>query len=78
MPLYEYRHLCDHSEDCSEEFELFHGINEVVDKCPKCGAAVTKLVSRSTSRVNIMSPSNLKEKGFKRMVRRDKGVYEEG
>jgi putative FmdB family regulatory protein len=43
MPTYEYR--CD---KCGV-FEVFHGINQTMDKCPKCGAKVRRLISRNNN-----------------------------
>jgi putative FmdB family regulatory protein len=39
MPTYDY--ACT---KCDHEFEEFHGMNEVVEKCPKCKGEVEKLI----------------------------------
>jgi putative FmdB family regulatory protein len=43
MPTYEY--FCN---NCGV-FEEFHGINQKLDKCPKCGAEVRRLISRNSN-----------------------------
>ena len=41
MPLYEYR--CD---ECEHRFEVIHKFSDALaSSCPKCGGAVTKLMS---------------------------------
>jgi putative FmdB family regulatory protein len=43
MPTYEY--FCS---KCGV-FEEFHGINQTLDKCPKCGAEVRRLISQNNN-----------------------------
>lgn len=76
MPVYTYQHIDAKGADCTESFEYVHGMSERLDKCPTCGHAVKKVVSAFAAGRNVLSPSNLKEKGFTKLVRRDKGVYE--
>ena len=76
MPLYEYEHVAERGETCSARFELAHSISEDVTQCPRCGLAVKRVVSQTSYRRNVLTSSNLREKGFKRLRRRDKGVYE--
>ena len=75
MPVYEYEHQ---SEPCElgSIFEVTQPMNaENLSKCPQCGRAVCKIVSR----INISCPkgnSELRDMGFTKLVKRDDGVYE--
>ena len=75
MPVYEYSHV---AKGCAigKVFEVEHPISEkALTKCPKCGKKVKRLISRTF----INTPAGdtkLKEMGFTKLVRRDKGVYE--
>ena len=40
MPTYEYQ-----CESCGYVFEKFHGVNELVEKCPECGGPVKKRIT---------------------------------
>jgi len=47
MPIYEYKAVGKGCEYCRSKFEVKQGINEEpLKNCPKCGAAVRKLISR--------------------------------
>ncbi|HEY8464555.1 MAG TPA: FmdB family zinc ribbon protein [Bacillota bacterium] len=43
MPTYEY--------ECSNcgVFEQFHGINQVLERCPRCNGAVRRLISKNNN-----------------------------
>jgi len=76
MPIYEYEHL--EAATCSKgrRFELAQSMtDERLTTCPECGGAVRRLISAPaicTPRTN----TELKNMGFAKLVRRDKGVYE--
>lgn len=77
MPIYEYRHTGKRGETCEETFEVFQKMSdETLTACPVCGLPVEKLLSRFSGGVDKLAPSRLKELGFTKLVRRDKGVYE--
>jgi len=76
MPLYVYEHVEQKGADCPDRFELVHALSEEMVKCPQCGGAVKKVVARTSYKRNVLASSNLREKGFTRLRRRDKGVYE--
>ncbi|MCA8915864.1 MAG: zinc ribbon domain-containing protein [Planctomycetes bacterium] len=77
MPIYEYRHTAKPGETCEESFEIFQKMSDdALVKCPVCGKPVEKILSRFSGGVDKMAPSRLKELGFTKLVRRDKGVYE--
>lgn len=75
MPVYEYEHEL---EACGlgERFELTQSITSAkLGECPQCGGPIKRLISL----VAISTPktsSDLKNMGFTKLVRRDKGVYE--
>lgn len=75
MPVYEYEHV---GEGCARgrRFDIEQPItDDRLEVCPDCGQAVERLVSR----VHVSTPttdSELKSKGFAKLVRRDEGVYE--
>lgn len=76
MPVYDYEHSDETGPDCKTQFELAHPMSQTVEDCPKCGHPVRKIVSRFSHHKNVLSTSNIKEKGFTRLRRKDKGVYE--
>ncbi|HTL54009.1 MAG TPA: zinc ribbon domain-containing protein [Planctomycetota bacterium] len=77
MPIYEYEHLKNHGTTCEPVFELMQAMSDPsLTVCPTCGKPVRRIISLSTGKVNKFSKTNLKEKGFTKLVRRDKGVYE--
>ncbi len=77
MPNYDYRHRDEKGDECEQTFEVFQAMSdEPLTTCPKCGKPAQKVFSVTPGYVNRMSSSNLREKGFQRWVKRDKGVYE--
>lgn len=77
MPIYEYTHSKAIGDGCQRTFEEVHGLSERLELCPICHNPVHKVVSQFSYRANVLSASNIKEKGFRRLRRKDKGVYEE-
>ncbi|MFH1532025.1 MAG: zinc ribbon domain-containing protein [Pseudomonadota bacterium] len=75
MPLYQYAHD-GNAGTCQDPFEVLARHDEVVTSCPRCGCPVRKVPAAFTAVKNVLSTSNIKEKGFQRLRRRDKGVYE--
>ena len=77
MPIYEYRHTGEIGDTCEETFEIFQKMSDnTLSECPVCGEPVEKILSRFSGGVDKMAPSRLKELGFTKLVKRDKGVYE--
>ena len=75
MPIYEYEH---DGEGCAlgKIFERRQSVNDAPFACcPTCGRPVRRLISRSNVR-SAKSDSELRDLGFTKLVRRDKGVYE--
>jgi predicted nucleic acid-binding Zn ribbon protein len=75
MPIYNYTHITP-SPDCEDPFELMVEMDQTIDSCPKCGGPVKKMIARFAVGRNVLSTSNIKEKGFQRWRRKEKGVYE--
>ena len=79
MPVYEYRakekeKSCDH---CRQVFAVKRGMKEKpLRACPECGASVKRVYSSFSVGKDGLSPSRLKEHGFTKYVKRDKGTYE--
>jgi len=75
MPVYEYEHL---GEGCAlgKRFETTQAMSsEKLKSCPDCGGEVRRLISL----FSVSTPkadSDLKSMGFTKLVRKDKGVYE--
>jgi len=60
MPIYEYKAVGRGCGYCQNKFEVKQGINEKpLKKCPKCGAAVKRLISRPF--ISISEPLPLEE-----------------
>ncbi len=77
MPIYEYEHIGDPSEICSKVFEVFQSMSdEPVTQCPVCDGAVRRIISRVSAPIDRMGAGRLRDAGFKKMVKRDHGVYE--
>jgi len=77
MPIYEYEHVEGQPENCLPRVEVFQSMSErPLTVCPKCGAAVKRVISLFSGHVDKMGSASLKEKGFTKLVKRDKGVYE--
>lgn len=75
MPVYEYEHVGKSCER-GDRFEVTQSMNsEKLSQCPDCGGEVRRVISLfavSTPTTN----TDLKSKGFTKLVRRDTGVYE--
>lgn len=76
MPIYEYRHL-KKPEKCREEFEIIEvSVKAPIKICPDCGKPVERILSNFSCYDNILADSNLKDKGFTKMVKdKEKGGY---
>ena len=76
MPIYEYKHLGDGCGMRGDVFEIYQGIKDApLEVCPDCGRPVKRMISLA----NVNTPvtdSKYKEMGFTKLVRKDKGIYE--
>ncbi len=69
MPIYEYKHK-KKPDKCKDPFEVIASIkDEALSECPRCGQQVERVLSAFTGKVNIFADSNLKEKGFTKLVK---------
>lgn len=79
MPTYVYELVegqkgCD---ACGEGFELVQSMaDSALAKCPECKSKIRRVIF-AASLATPKSDRELKELGFKKYVRKDKGVYEE-
>ena len=82
MPTYEYqakdpKKACKH---CRVRFEVRQSIKDApLKKCPECGGPIERQISRTSINTrgekSMLSDSNLKAKGFTKLVKEDKGRY---
>ena len=77
MPVYVYEHDDESSCDLGSGFEIEQGIKEdALVSCPGCGRPVHRVICPPMSIKSPRSNSELKDLGFTKLVKRDKGVYE--
>ena len=74
MPIYLFRH--ETQSECPEPLELILGLKEPSPPCPRCGGTLVKVPAGGARTRDILSVSNMKDKGFSVLKRRDKGAYE--
>jgi putative FmdB family regulatory protein len=80
MPIYEYRASSERRcEFCRGGFEVMQKISDArLEKCPQCGAPVTRQISAAT--IAKAGPSldsdNIAKHGFTQYKRAGQGVYE--
>lgn len=77
MPVYEYSHR-DTETSCVKGllFEEIQSISaEKLHMCPECGQEIFRVLS-ATRTMTSVGESQLKNNGFAKLVRRDKGLYE--
>ena len=75
MPTYEYEHD-EKGCELGEIFEVQQSINdEKLTHCPKCANPVHRLISKPFIAIT-RGDSELKSMGFTKLVKRDKGIYE--
>jgi putative FmdB family regulatory protein len=81
MPIYCYRAVdsaqaCEH---CREIFEVHQRMSEeALAACPQCGAPIERIITSvyfGTSLKDRLSDKRLKQLGFKKYVKDDKGKY---
>ena len=83
MPTYEYQAVdAEHGcAFCRQRFEIRQAMSDAPLKtCPRCGAAVQRLISRcavstTISEKAMLSDKNLKEKGFSKFVNEGDGRF---
>ena len=77
MPVYVYEHTGKPGKGCKKEFEIHQEFqSEHLTKCPTCGRKVRRIIVSAHFSVDHLGHLALKEKGFTKLTRRDKGTYE--
>ena len=77
MPVYEYEHA-DEQTTCprGRTFLVSQSMrDDALEQCPDCEGVIERLISKTY----VSAPTadtDLKDKGFAKLVRRDKGIYE--
>ncbi|MBM4373349.1 MAG: hypothetical protein FJ098_16955 [Deltaproteobacteria bacterium] len=75
MPIHLYLHL--EPGTCPEPFEELARLRDPpLAACPRCGRPVRKMPAAFSHAPDVLAASNLKEKGFQRWRRRDRGAWE--
>ncbi|HNX77552.1 MAG TPA: zinc ribbon domain-containing protein [Candidatus Rifleibacterium sp.] len=85
MPFYTYKardqeQSCDY---CRESFEIFQKIKEdTLETCPECENQIVRIMhpaaqGRDDSTKKLLSDDNLKKHGFKKLVNRGGGKFDE-
>lgn len=85
MPLYVYRAKSEEKScsQCRDSFEVFQKFSEApVETCPGCGNEVARIFHanptiQDRSEKKILSDDNLRKHGFKKLVNRGGGKYDE-
>jgi putative FmdB family regulatory protein len=76
VPIYEYAHKEPAPQGCAQVFEVTRSVrDEPLGACPICGQAVTRIISRVHQGRNVLSPANVKDKGFTRLRKDCDGGY---
>ncbi len=80
MPIYVYK-TADNTKSCDyfkDGFDVLQGMEEKpLAKCPQCGAPVKKIITGfSTGFSKTGFDQKAKDKGFHKLKRKDKGVFE--
>ncbi|MBN2376078.1 MAG: zinc ribbon domain-containing protein [Sedimentisphaerales bacterium] len=77
MPIYQYKSIGKGCEYCSKGFEQMQSMKDKpLTKCPKCSGKVKKVPALFSGYSPLLSDSNLRDKGFTKLVKKDKGTYE--
>lgn len=79
MPVYEY--LADQEGGCAfcqQRFQWLQAVSEPpLDLCPKCGAVVSRIVSKASFKVGQnVSPENAAKHGFTTFKKAGRGTWE--
>ncbi len=77
MPIYKYKACNEGCDKCREGFEVMQSMSaEPLAVCPECGTDVRKVPTLCNGYSPFLSNSNLRDKGFTKMVKRGDGTYE--
>jgi putative FmdB family regulatory protein len=77
MPIYQYKTTNKGCDYCRDGFEQMQAMSaKALAKCPRCGGKIKKVPSLCSGHTPLLSDSNLRDKGFTKLVKKDKGTYE--
>ena len=77
MPIYQYEHVDGEPDDCEAIIEVMQRMaDDALTKCPVCDRKVRRIITSVAGHIDNLGNSKLKNAGFTKLVRRDKGVYE--
>ena len=77
MPIYLYKTTEKGCKHCADGFEQIQSMSaKPLKKCPECGKPVKKIPAPCSGYSSLLSNSNLRDKGFTKLVKRDQGAYE--
>jgi predicted nucleic acid-binding Zn ribbon protein len=77
LPVYVYEHDDEKGCDFGNSFEVEQFMkDDALKTCPQCGAPVHRIICPPMTVRHSYSNTELKDMGFTKLVRRDKGVYE--
>ena len=77
MPIYCYKAKEKGCPHCEKGFEQLQSMNDApLKKCPQCGAPVRKVPAKFSGGAPMLSNSNLRNKGFTKLVNKGDGSYE--
>jgi hypothetical protein len=77
MPVYVYEHTDKPPKGCRKEFELYQEFgSKHLKKCPVCKGKVQRIIVSANFSIDRLAHTELQQKGFTKLVRRDKGTYE--
>lgn len=79
MPIYVYQAVDDGCEKCRDGYEVLESMDEKpLSECPECGESVRRIPSTfSAGRGDVLSDSNLREHGFKKLRNTEDGLRRE-
>lgn len=77
MPRYDYQHTENSKCDAGNIFEITHALSDpALTTCPYCKQSIQRIISGVNVAKAKAGDSDLRKMGFTKLVRRDKGVYE--
>ena len=77
MPIYQYKTIDKGCTFCRNGFEKIQSMSaKALTKCPHCGGKVKKIPALCHGYTNILSDSNLRDKGFTKLVNKGGGTFE--
>ena len=77
MPIYRYKTTDKGCPHCQPGFDQLQAMSaQPLARCPKCQGPVKKIPASFHGGTPMLSDANLRDHGFTKLVKRDKGTYE--